>query len=147
MNNDAITRDSLSEAVSLFSGTTVVGALYTLAVVLYCLSARLSYLQLRNLDGKIKRQTVLTFTVASLMMICATVDLALANIERQITYINYGALPGGPLGLAAGLHTTTVTRVRYLILLLNNLLISGVLVSFWRLHLGPLLHLHRYGVF
>jgi hypothetical protein len=131
MNSATITRDSISEAVNLISGTTGSGVLYTLVVILYCLSAWLSYPQLWNLDGKIKRQTVFILALASLMMICVTMDITLANIERRITYVDYGVLPGGPLGLAAGLHATTVTRVRFLVLLVDNLLILGVLVSFF----------------
>jgi hypothetical protein len=131
MNSATITRDSVSEAVNLISGTTVSGALYTLVVILYCLSARLSYSQFWNLDGKIKRQTVFILALASLMTICATIDVVLSNIEIRITYVDYGTLPGGPLGLAAGLHATTVTRVRFLVLLVDNLLILAVLVSFF----------------
>jgi LytS/YehU family sensor histidine kinase len=134
MNSATITRNSLAEAVNLTSGTTVSGILYKF-VILYCLSARLSYPQLWNLDGKIKWQTVFTMTLASLMMTCVTIDVALSNIEIRITYVDYGTLPGGPLGLAAGLHAATVTRVRALVILVDSLLISGVLVSFFASYL------------
>jgi hypothetical protein len=129
MNNAATTRDSLSEAINLISGTTVSGVFYTLVVVLFCLSARLSYSQLWNPEGKIKRQTVLTLTLACLMIICATMDVTLSNIQRQITFVDYGTLSGGPLGLPASLHATTVTGVRLFVRLIEKFLISGVLVS------------------
>jgi hypothetical protein len=130
MNSTTITRDNVSEAVTLISGTTVSGAFYAFVLILYCLAARLSYSQLRNVDGKIKRPTAFTLALASLMM-CATIDVTLSNIQIRITYVDYGSLPGGTLGLAAGLHATTVTRVRLLIrFAVNNLLISRSLVSF-----------------
>jgi hypothetical protein len=131
MDSTTAAGNSVSAAVVLFAGTTVIGALYTFVVVLYCLAARLSYSQLWNPDGKMNRKTVITFTVASLMMICATVDLVLTSIERQITYVDYGALPGGPLGSAASLHATAATRGSHFVLLINYLLITGVLVSFF----------------
>jgi hypothetical protein len=95
--------NTLFEAVDLISGTTVAGVLYTFVAALYCISCKRSFSQLRSLDGKIPRQTVLTFVLASFTTLCATIDVTLLNLQRCITYVDYGALPGGPLGLAASL--------------------------------------------
>jgi hypothetical protein len=63
------------------------------------------------------------------MIICATMDVVLSNLQRRITYIDFGTLPGGPQALPASLHATTIERVRFFVRLLDNSVISGVLVS------------------
>jgi hypothetical protein len=122
--------NTLFEAVDLISGTTVAGVLYTFVAALYCISCQRSFSQLRSLDGKIPRQTVLTFALASFMMLCATIDVTLLNLQRCITYVDYGALPGGPLGLAASFHASTVIKLSLITSLIEKLLITGVMVSF-----------------
>jgi amino acid transporter len=134
-----ITSNHHFEAVDLFSGTTVASVLYTLVVVLYCFSSSLTYSQIKNLRGKIPRGTVLTFVLATLMMVFATMDVTLLNLQRRITYVDYGTLPGGPLALPASLHASTVIKLSLVTRLVEKLLIIAVMVSlsclsFWYVH-------------
>jgi hypothetical protein len=123
--------DKLPPTVSLITRTTVLGIFYTLVLLLYCLSVRLSYLQLRKeSDREIKRRITFRLILASVMVICATIDITLSNILMRIIYVDYGTLPGGSLGLPAALHAITVARIRVFVNIIESLLISGVLVRF-----------------
>ncbi|EKM75289.1 hypothetical protein AGABI1DRAFT_109562 [Agaricus bisporus var. burnettii JB137-S8] len=119
---------NLNIALSLITSTTVVAVLYTFSLILYCLCARLSYFWLRGLDGK--RPTVLTFTLATVISICATIDVALSNQYARLTFVDYAFLPGGPLGLSAQAHASTIIQILSPAILIAGILTLGVLL--WR---------------
>ncbi|KAF7782084.1 hypothetical protein Agabi119p4_1460 [Agaricus bisporus var. burnettii] len=119
---------NLNIALTLITSTTVVAVLYTFSLILYCLCARLSYSWFRGLDGK--QRTVLTFTLATVISICATIDVALNNQSVRLIYVDYSSLPGGPLGLSAQAHTSTIIQIMSLAILIAGILTLGVLL--WR---------------
>lgn len=129
MSDDIPASTKATEAVDLFSSTTVLAVLYTFSVMLYYLCARLSYRQARNLDGRIKKRTVFTFGLTSVMIICATMDVVLINRYMQLVYIEYSHLPGGPLGVQAQLHTVKTAMIDLIIALIEEIVATGVLVS------------------
>lgn len=126
MNN--YTPSTLDKAITLISLTTIVGVLFTFSFILYCLCACLLYSWLRNPDGK--RQTVSTFILASVIIICASMDVALNNQYARILYVDYGSLPGGPLGHLAQEHASTTLHISGLSGFIAGKLTLGVLVSF-----------------
>ncbi|XP_006464008.1 hypothetical protein AGABI2DRAFT_120814 [Agaricus bisporus var. bisporus H97] len=130
MSDDIPASTKATEAVDLFSSTTVLAVLYTFSVMLYYLCARLTYRQARNLDGRIKKRTVFTFGLTSVMIICATMDVVLINRYMQLVYIEYSHLPGGPLGVQAQLHTVKTAMIDLIIALIEEIVATGVLV--WR---------------
>jgi hypothetical protein len=99
MSNDAPTDGfSLLDAkVDLISCSTVVAVLYTFSFSLYCLSTRLFYFQSRDKHGgKVGRRTSFMFALASIMIICATIDVIINNLHIQTMYIGSSGLPGNP---------------------------------------------------
>ncbi|KAF7782111.1 hypothetical protein Agabi119p4_1487 [Agaricus bisporus var. burnettii] len=120
---------TLDKALTLISLTTVVGVLFTFSFILYCLCACLLYSWLRNPDGK--RQTVSTFILASVIIICASMDVALNNQYARILYVDYGSLPGGPLGHLAQEHASTTLHISGLSGFIAGKLTLGVLL--WRI--------------
>jgi hypothetical protein len=119
----------VTEAVDLISSTTIMAVLYTFSVVLFYHCARLSYHQAWGPDGKLKKQTLFTLGLTSLMIICATVDVVLINRYMEIVYVDYSSLPGGPLGVQAQLHTETIGIIDLVVSLLEEIVAIGVLVS------------------
>jgi hypothetical protein len=112
--------------VTLLSFTTASGVLYTFSLILYCLCIRLSYNQLRE---KIERQTVLTSTLLSIMIICATISVVFNNEYGRIIFIEYNNLPGGPIGLPAQIHAWTSLQIINVVTLISSILGMAVLVS------------------
>ncbi len=85
----------LLETFDLISSTTILGAFYGIAFTLYCLCARLLYLQLRERNQQ--RQARFTLVIISLTLLCTTIYLALNARIIQLAYINHSDFPGGPL--------------------------------------------------
>jgi hypothetical protein len=134
----------ISYAVPLITSTTVVGVLYTLTFLLYCLCTRLFYFQIRGLDGKIKRLTVLAFIFASIAMICATIDIVSLNLYSQ------GRLSDPP-GVVVAVQGIPVTLlVDNMATLVEETMILGVMVSFMMYRICIISHclwsLSSYGV-
>ncbi|KAF7782110.1 hypothetical protein Agabi119p4_1486 [Agaricus bisporus var. burnettii] len=128
MSDSASSTSTLNEALTLISSTTVVSVLYTFCLILYSLCARFLYSWLRGLDGK--RQTVWTFIVASVVIICGTMDVILNNQFVRIVYVDYSSQPGGPLGHSAQSHVSTTLHILKPASLLAEILTLGVLL--WR---------------
>ncbi|XP_006457251.1 hypothetical protein AGABI2DRAFT_146848 [Agaricus bisporus var. bisporus H97] len=126
MNN--YTPSTLDKAVTLISHTTVMGILYTFSFILYCLCARLSFPWLRGRDGK--RQTIFTFILTSVIIICATIDAAFENQYARIVYVDYSSLPGGPIGHLAQNHVSTILHILSLSGFIGGKLTLSVLL--WR---------------
>ncbi|EKM75595.1 hypothetical protein AGABI1DRAFT_132132 [Agaricus bisporus var. burnettii JB137-S8] len=122
------TLSTLNEALGLMTLTTVVGVLYTFSFILYCLIARLLYLGLRKPDGK--RQTDFKFILASVIIVWATMDVALNNQYARIIYVDYRSLPGGPLGPLAQDYVSTILHIGGISTFIGGNLIQGVLL--WR---------------
>ncbi|EKM75605.1 hypothetical protein AGABI1DRAFT_109358 [Agaricus bisporus var. burnettii JB137-S8] len=112
------------------SATTVLGVLYAFTVVLYCLCARFSYSRFRNQDRK--QQTVLTFLLATVIMICGSMHFALKNQYARLLFVDYSSSPGGPISVSSQSHASTMTVLRMLdaVILLAEILTVGVLL--WR---------------
>ncbi|XP_006463274.1 hypothetical protein AGABI2DRAFT_179685 [Agaricus bisporus var. bisporus H97] len=119
---------ALDEALTLICATSIGSSLYTLSLILYCLYARLSYSQFRR--PGFKRQTLWAFTLASVMIICGTVNVVLNNQYIRIIFVDYKNLPGGPLGLSAQNHVATVIQINSIISFIVEFLAVGVLL--WR---------------
>lgn len=119
----------LNEAVNLITSTTVLAVFYTLLFVLYCLSARLCYFQLRDHNGNINRQTAFTMAFITVLLICATMDIVISNRHVQMDFIVNNTLPGGPLGFPATLRIITTLRIDGIVNLVEDFLILGVLVN------------------
>lgn len=117
---------ALDEALTLICATSIGSSLYTLSLILYCLYARLSYSQFRR--PGFKRQTLWAFTLASVMIICGTVNVVLNNQYIRIIFVDYKNLPGGPLGLSAQNHVSTVIQINSIISFIVEFLAVGVLV-------------------
>jgi hypothetical protein len=85
----------LLEAFDIIGCTTILGALYGIAFMLYCLCARSLYLQLQEPDKR--RQARFTIGYISLQLFCATAYTALNARGIQLAYIDHADFPGGPL--------------------------------------------------
>jgi hypothetical protein len=118
-----------SEAVYLFSSTTVAAMFYTLVLALYCLSFRFSYARLRDGHGKINRHAVCTLIFQTVLLICATSDVILKNRSAQVMYIDNSTLPGGPRGVPATLSVETLSNLIDVASAVENILVLGMLVS------------------
>jgi hypothetical protein len=119
----------LNEAVILITSTTVAAVLYTLSIALYFLCARLFYFQSRDLDGKIRHRAVYAFILATAVMVCSTIDVVCLNLESRLGFVDYSSLPGGPTGDLSQAHITIIQSVDLLVTLVEQILITGVLVS------------------
>jgi hypothetical protein len=137
MGNALLAEERLNEAVNLISNTTVLAIFYIPVFILYCLSIRLSYTKLRNDYGNIKRQTACTLVLVTVLMICATLDVIIRNRIAQLSYIDNNNLSGGPLGLSASLRVARLALLDSIVNVLENFLISGVLVSLPRVFAAP----------
>jgi hypothetical protein len=129
----SLAKEHLNQAVHLLSATTVVAVFYTLEFALFCLLFRLSCSQLWDHNGKIKRQTVWTLILATVLLICATLDVIVSNRHAVVAYIYSSTLPDGPLGLQATLKVARLIQLDGIVNIVEDLLILGVLVS---LHLA-----------
>jgi hypothetical protein len=128
-NNSNSPQALISNAVFLITSTTVVGVLYTLVFLIYCLCIRLFYFQIRDLDGKIKRHTVLAFIFASIAMICATIDIVSLNLYSQGMF-------SGPSGVVVEVQGAPITLlIDNMATLVERTLILGVVVSFMMYHM------------
>jgi hypothetical protein len=86
----------LREAFDLLGKTTIRGVLYGITFSLYCLCARLLYLQLQAPDKR--RRARFSLGYISFFFFCLTVDVAVDARVRQLAYINHvDDFPGGPL--------------------------------------------------
>jgi hypothetical protein len=120
------TPSNVDLAITLITHTTVTGVLYTFSLFLYCHCTRLLYNQLSE---KFSRQTIFTFALASIIITCATIDVALKNEYGRIIYIDYGFVPGGPISFSAQAHAFTVQEINSVSNLIASFLAMGVLVS------------------
>jgi hypothetical protein len=128
MADNSLAEEYLSLVIDLLSSTTAVAVFYTLILILYCLSVRLCYAQLRDDQGKINRQPVCTWVFQTLLLICATLDVIVKNRLAQFIYIDSNTLFGGPRGPPAA-SVATLFSVDSLANIIENILILGVLVS------------------
>jgi hypothetical protein len=126
---DNVSLEHLNEAVDLLSSTTAVAVFYTLVLVLYCFSFRLSYAQLRDDHGKIKRQTAYTLVLTTVLLICATLDVIVSNRIAQTIYIDDSTLLDGPQTPLAEHSVVALLQLDGVMNILEELLILGVLVS------------------
>ncbi len=85
----------LLENFDLIGSTTIFGALYGITFVLYCLCAQSLYLRLQEPDKR--RQTLFNLSNITLLLLCATVHLALNTWMMQLAYVDNSDFPGGPL--------------------------------------------------
>jgi hypothetical protein len=120
------TPSNVDLAITLITHTTVTSVLYTFSFFLYCYCTRLLYNQLSE---KFSRQTIFTFALASIIITCATIDVALKNEYGRIIYIDYGSVPGGPISSSAQAHAFTVQEINTVSNLIASFLAMGVLVS------------------
>jgi hypothetical protein len=118
----------LALAVDLLSSTTVVAVFYTLIFVLYCLSFRLCYAQLRDDQGKLNRQTLCTLVFQTVLLICATLDVIIKNRGVEVRYID-SVLPGGPLSPQVAAKIATLLQLDDAVSYLEDALLLGMLAS------------------
>lgn len=134
MNNNVSTDGAtlLQEAFDLIGFTTLSGVFYGIAFVLYCLCARLWYLQLRR-DPHHRRYTMLSLTLASIVIMSATAAMAVGTRIAQLAYVDHSGFPGGPPNYEDSviLAPDNPLRAAYIILtLIADASTQGVQVSF-----------------
>jgi hypothetical protein len=137
------TPSNVDLAITLITHTTVTGVLYTFSFILYCLCTRLLY---KQLSEKFSRHTIFMFALASIMAICATIDVVVKNEYGRIIYVDYSSVPGGPIGLSAQAHAFTLLRIDTVSTLIASFLAMGVLVSrhsFYSGHLFTFMQVRR----
>jgi hypothetical protein len=66
---------------------------------------------------------------ATVLLVCATLDVIVDNRIAQVIYVDSSTLPGGQLGLPAVLSTATLLKLDSIVTIIERLLILGVLVS------------------
>lgn len=88
---------SLFEAFDLIGNTTIVGVLYGITFVLYCLCARPLYLKLQRRPEEGGRAWF-SLGYISLLFLYTTILLAVNARVIQLAYIDHPDFPGGPLG-------------------------------------------------
>lgn len=93
------------ESVQLIGRTTILGVFYGIAFSLYCLCARLLYLQLQEPDQR--RRARLSLGYISVLMFCTLGSLAVNTGMMQLVYVKHRDFPGGPLGFQAQLNAVT----------------------------------------
>lgn len=131
MNNDApadwaTLRD---ETADLISSTTVLGVLYAFSIILYYLSTRLFYSQSRDIDGKLSRRTLFTFALASVMIVCATIDIITLSLYTKTFYLDMRTLPIGPDRTLAKKRAFAIGKANIVVTFVETTLSLGVLVS------------------
>ncbi len=96
----------LLESFDLFSSTTILGALYGIALALYCSCARSLYLRLQEANKQ--RQTLFALAYISLVLLLTTVNLALIAQIIQLDYVNHPNFPGGPFVYETSMNNSTL---------------------------------------
>lgn len=91
----------LKDAVDLITSTTVSAVLFAYSFLIYCLSTRLFYFQLRDIDGKLNYHTIVTVVISSIIITCAIVDIVTLNLYARTIYSDINTLPAGPDGMLA----------------------------------------------
>lgn len=87
-------RPFLNEALELIATTTILGVVYGVVFILYCLCARSLYLDFQKPDKR--RRASFSIGYTSVLLFCATGTLAFNARVNQLSYIDHADFPGGP---------------------------------------------------
>lgn len=87
-------RPFLDETLELIATTTILGVVYGIVFILYCLCAWSLYLDFQKPDKR--RHASFSFGYTSLLFFCATGTLTFNARVNQLSYIDHADFPGGP---------------------------------------------------